>query len=142
MSNRRVVLDGDNIIKAMRENNSEIVATIVEVCDKITVNGLILAEYATRVKNVKALLAPLEKLKEARPMPKFINPHMKPVPDLQLPSRHKRLIAGAIRASADILITNVKLRGRLTALAETLRNEHHLRVISPDQYLSERGRTR
>lgn len=135
----RVVLDSDNVVQALNEGGGGIVHAIVEICDQITVNELILQEYSYKL-NVSAVVAELARLNEGRPRPKFIEPNMGPVPQIQSPSSHRRLIIGAIRAKASVLITNIELRGRWSDLAETLKAQHQLLVLSPDQYLSERGR--
>ena len=75
----RVVLDSDNISKALNEDGKGIVHTIVEICDQITVNDMILKEYSHKL-NISAVVAELAHLNEGRPRPKFIQPNMGPVP--------------------------------------------------------------
>lgn len=136
----RVVLDSDNISQALNEDTKGIVHAIVEICDQIVVNDLILKEYSHKL-NISAVVAELARLNEGRPRPKFIQPNMDPMPQIQSPPSHKRLIIGAIRARASVLITNIELRGRWIGLAQTLGAQYQLQVVSPEQYLSERGRT-
>ena len=137
---RRVVLDADNVSHALADTNKGIIGIILEICDHIAVNDLVLEEYSRSGKvNVKDLLAVLEMLNENTPTPKFISPNMGPMPNIPRPPSHRRLIVGAVRASANLLVMNTEMRGRWGDLARDLREQYQLRVLSPDNYLSERG---
>lgn len=134
----KVVLDGDNFIDATTYDTKKVLATLIEVCDQIIVNKFILREYTkkTALSNVLSKLTPLEEIK---PKPKVIEPAMRPESKFPLPAHHKELIQGAISSQANILVMNLKLRGRWKNLAQELETEFQLRVLSPDNYVLERG---
>lgn len=137
----RVVLDGDTLMDALTHDTGNVLLTLVEVCDHIVLNELVQREYS-RNKALLKVLPELEKLRELKPKPKVKEANKGPKPAILTPhGHHSELFAGAIWARADIVITSTEIRGRWSRMADTLKVKSNLTVLSPDQYVSERGRT-
>ena len=137
----RVVLDGDTLMDALTQDTENVLQTLVRICDHVVLNELVQREYS-RNKALLKVLPELEKLRELKPKPKVMEAYKGPKPSVSTPrGHHTDLFAGAVWAQANILITHIKLRGKWSNLAQTLQAQYQLQVLSPGQYLSERGRT-
>jgi predicted nucleic acid-binding protein len=134
----KVVLDKETWVDALTNDTYGFLRALIDICDQIVVNKNILQEYG----EISALLPIMESLAQRQPKQKIIKPKMDPPLDISIPRYHRRLIKGAIRAQADILILNIEIRGKWENLAQEL-ERLQLRIFTPEQYVqyvSERGK--
>jgi hypothetical protein len=131
----KVVLDKQTWFDALTNDSCGFLKALIEICDQIVINENILKEYG----NNSALLPMMESLAQRLPKRKIIKPHMNPVPEILVHKRqHKSLIMGAIRAEADILIMNTKIRGKWEDLAQELK-KYNIKILTPEEYVDNRN---
>ena len=131
----KIVIDSKNLNSCLTSDEDDLLKNIKEICDEICLTSRIQDEYAKPPNYLSGLLPELKKLERFQPK-KLTSPKLGAKREINgVGSQHIAFLEEAVRIKADFFITR---NPAWLQESKNLVKNYGLRIVTPEQYISER----